>query len=207
MATCPSCGFEYEGSFKFCPDCGATLGVPTRTLGEERKVVTSLFCDLVAFTATSESADPEDVNTMLAAYFAMARKEIEAFGGVVEKFIGDAVVGVFGVLAAQPEQRFACGSSVGGALVQQLDADRELNCQTFAELRRDLRHPVVGGGALPELRVHLLGTEGRLTPRRDRVGKLIGREVVDGRHVLQLRRPEEDGGSSSCEWVPTSPRP
>jgi class 3 adenylate cyclase/tetratricopeptide (TPR) repeat protein len=62
-----------------------------------------VFCDLIGFTATSESADPEDVDRMLTAYFAVARTQIEAHGGVVEKFIGDAVVGVFGVPAAHED--------------------------------------------------------------------------------------------------------
>lgn len=62
----------------------------------ERKVVTALFCDLVGFTAMSESADPEDIDRILNGYFEMARREIERHGGTVEKFIGDAVVGVFG---------------------------------------------------------------------------------------------------------------
>jgi DNA-binding SARP family transcriptional activator/tetratricopeptide (TPR) repeat protein len=62
----------------------------------ERKLVTVLFCDLVDFTATAESADPEDVDSLLTRYYAIARREIEQRGGVVEKFIGDAVVGVFG---------------------------------------------------------------------------------------------------------------
>jgi len=65
--------------------------------------VSALFCDLVGFTATSEGADPEDVDRMLTAYFAMARGLIEAHGGVVEKFIGDAVLGVFGVPAAHED--------------------------------------------------------------------------------------------------------
>ncbi len=69
----------------------------------ERKVVTALFCDLVGFTALSEGADPEDVDRMLAEYFAMARAQIEAHGGVVEKFIGDAVLGVFGVPGAHED--------------------------------------------------------------------------------------------------------
>ena len=69
----------------------------------ERKVVSALFVDLVGFTATSESADPEDVEGMLTAYYAMARAQIEAHGGVVEKFIGDAVLGVFGVPAAHED--------------------------------------------------------------------------------------------------------
>jgi class 3 adenylate cyclase/tetratricopeptide (TPR) repeat protein len=88
------------------------LSTPTRVLGEERKVVTALFCDLVGFTATSESADPEDVDEMLTRYFLMAQAAIEGFGGVVEKFIGDAVVGVFGVPAAHeddPERAVRAG--------------------------------------------------------------------------------------------------
>ena len=103
MAVCPACGFESEPGFKFCPECGTPLAAPAARAAEERKVVTSLFCDLVGFTAGSESADPEDVDRMLAAYFAAARAEVERHGGVVEKFIGDAVVGVFGVPAAHED--------------------------------------------------------------------------------------------------------
>ncbi|MGH2455989.1 MAG: ATP-binding protein [Candidatus Limnocylindria bacterium] len=76
--------------------------VPAATT-EERRIVTALFCDLVGFTASSENADPEDVDRMLSAYAAMARREIEYHGGVVEKFIGDAVVGVFGVPTAHED--------------------------------------------------------------------------------------------------------
>jgi class 3 adenylate cyclase/tetratricopeptide (TPR) repeat protein len=102
MAACPACGFAYEGDFRFCPGCGAQLGsVPAPVT--ERKVVTSLFCDLVGFTAASEAADPEDVDRVLAGYFRLARAQIESHGGVVEKFIGDAVVGVFGVPAARED--------------------------------------------------------------------------------------------------------
>ncbi len=71
-----------------------------------------VFCDLVGFTAMSESADPEDVDRMLSVYCGMARAQIEGHGGVVEKFIGDAVVGVFGVPAAHeddPERAVRAG--------------------------------------------------------------------------------------------------
>ena len=126
---CPSCGHENPDGQKFCGECATPLSAaPSRPVAEERKVVTALFCDLVGFTATSESADPEDVNKMLADYFAMARNQIEGHGGVVEKFIGDAVVGVFGVTAAHeddPERAVRAGlriaedaeemTSVGGA--------------------------------------------------------------------------------------------
>ncbi len=111
MAACPSCGHENRDGAKFCEDCAAPLRA-SRTLAEERKVVTSLFCDLVGFTASSEPADPEDVDRMLSAYAEMARAQIEAHGGVMEKFIGDAVVGVFGVPAAHeddPERAVRAG--------------------------------------------------------------------------------------------------
>ena len=78
--------------------------VVSAALGE-RKVVTTLFCDLVAFTAMSESADPEDVDALLGDYFVRAAKAIESHGGTVEKFIGDAVVGVFGVPAVHEDDR------------------------------------------------------------------------------------------------------
>jgi class 3 adenylate cyclase len=69
---CGQCGTSSEGA-KFCPECGVALVVSKRPVAEERKVVTALFCDLVGFTSLSETADPEDVNTMLDAYSAMAR--------------------------------------------------------------------------------------------------------------------------------------
>ena len=112
MLTCPSCSHENPDEQKFCGECGTPLGALARPVAEERKVVTSLFCDLVGFTATTESADPEDVDKMLASYFEMARHQIESHGGVVEKFIGDAVVGVFGVPAAHeddPERAVRAG--------------------------------------------------------------------------------------------------
>ncbi len=129
MLTCSNCGHENPDGAKFCMECATPLDAASvRPVAEERKVVTALFCDLVGFTATSESADPEDVDKMLAAYFAMARAQIEGHGGVVEKFIGDAVVGVFGVPAAHeddPERAVRAGlricedaeelTSVGGA--------------------------------------------------------------------------------------------
>ena len=63
MDACPACGKELPGEFPFCPFCGAPSTVQlASSLREERKVVTSLFCDLVGFTASSEKTDPEDVD-------------------------------------------------------------------------------------------------------------------------------------------------
>ena len=102
MIACPSCGFEGPDDFAFCPKCATKLAAPL-SVSDERKVVTTLFCDLVAFTAMSEAADPEDVDALLREYFARATKVIESHGGTVEKFVGDAVVGVFGVPAVHED--------------------------------------------------------------------------------------------------------
>jgi class 3 adenylate cyclase len=96
MVTCPACGQENPDSSRFCGMCGAPLtptGAPPR---EERKVVTILFTDLVGSTARAEGLDPEDVSATLSAYYAQLRAELERHGGTVEKFIGDAVMAVFG---------------------------------------------------------------------------------------------------------------
>ena len=95
MIVCPSCGRESADDAAFCARCGAALGVPEQAR-EERKVVSIVFVDLVGSTARAERLDPEDVRAILASYHARVRAELERFGGTVEKFIGDAVVAVFG---------------------------------------------------------------------------------------------------------------
>jgi class 3 adenylate cyclase/tetratricopeptide (TPR) repeat protein len=106
------CGSSFEDGAHFCSACGSPVSGRGQGSTEERKAVTALFCDLVGFTAASESADPEDVDRVLGAYFGVARAQIEGHGGVVEKFIGDAVVGIFGVPAAHeddPERAVRAG--------------------------------------------------------------------------------------------------
>ncbi|MFL5951904.1 MAG: ATP-binding protein [Gaiellaceae bacterium] len=96
MVACPVCAAENAEGARFCSSCGAALAEGQAAAGEERKVVSVLFVDLVGFTAASEQADPEDVRAHLRAYHARVKQEIERFGGTVEKFIGDAVMAVFG---------------------------------------------------------------------------------------------------------------
>src|SRR3954453_22573017 len=101
MLNCPSCSHGNPDGQKFCGQCGARLDAgPPR---EERKLITALFCDLVGSTALGERMDHEDVAHLLLDYQQLCRHQIEAHGGVVEKFIGDAVVGVFGVPAAHED--------------------------------------------------------------------------------------------------------
>src|SRR5437660_7603167 len=96
MTTCANCGRQFEGAFPFCPYCRAELtpGLPAR---EQRKRVTILFCDITGSTALGESTDPEALRSLLARYFERMKGIIESHGGTVEKFIGDAVMAVFGV--------------------------------------------------------------------------------------------------------------
>ena len=93
MATCPACGQENPAGARFCNSCGAALEVG----GEVRKTVTVLFADVSGSTALGEQLDPESLRRVLARYFEAAKAAIAAHGGTVEKFVGDAVMAVFGV--------------------------------------------------------------------------------------------------------------
>src|SRR5438105_863427 len=103
MLTCPKCGQENPEGFKFCGNCGASLESEAAEAREERKVVTVLFADLVGFTSRAEQLDPEDVRALLGPYYTRLRSELERFGGTVEKFIGDAVMAVFGAPVAHED--------------------------------------------------------------------------------------------------------
>jgi class 3 adenylate cyclase/tetratricopeptide (TPR) repeat protein len=100
---CPSCGTVVSPELAYCTSCGASLEQGQRLAAEERKLVTAVFVDLVGFTGRSERLDPEDVRGFLAPYHARAKAELERFGGTVEKFIGDAVVAVFGAPTAHED--------------------------------------------------------------------------------------------------------
>jgi class 3 adenylate cyclase/tetratricopeptide (TPR) repeat protein len=123
MRGCSNCGQDNPGGFRFCGACGSPLATPSRVPGEERKVVTVLFCDLVGFTSRSDRADPEDVGAMLRPYHSRLRGEIERVGGTLDKLIGDAVMAVFGVPAVHeddPERAVRCA-------LRMLEAIGELN--------------------------------------------------------------------------------
>ena len=122
-AACPACGFACASDFTFCPKCGAALSAPTatapplpaaaqqpgpmqaRTTDHDayRRPVTVLFADLTGFTALSERLDPEDVRAFQNDMFRMMAEEIQRFEGFVEKFVGDAVMAVFGAPVAHED--------------------------------------------------------------------------------------------------------
>ncbi|MGH7643047.1 MAG: AAA family ATPase [Candidatus Dormibacteria bacterium] len=121
---CPACGSSNPGIGKFCEECGAALGgsggdvpaVSSAPVGGasvqaptpatdmvELRFVSVLFADLVGFTKLSETRDPEEVRELLGRYFDLCRERIERYGGTVEKFIGDAVMAVWGAPVAQED--------------------------------------------------------------------------------------------------------
>ena len=118
MSLCTACGVDNPAEARFCMGCGSRLTAPAPTT-EERRVVSVLFCDIVGFTGWSETVDPEDVRAVLDAFHQLARVELERFGGTVEKFIGDAVMAVYGVPLAHeddPERAVQAALAVLAAL-------------------------------------------------------------------------------------------
>ncbi|TML74952.1 MAG: hypothetical protein E6G12_10340 [Actinobacteria bacterium] len=106
--TCPSCGAANGPGMRFCGECGTALADEAATVAApakaaERRLVSVLFADLVGFTPLSESRDPEEVRELLSRYFDICRRLIEIYGGTVEKFIGDAVMAVWGTPTAQED--------------------------------------------------------------------------------------------------------
>jgi class 3 adenylate cyclase len=99
VPTCTHCGQENPDIARFCNACGAPLVEPGQP-GEERRIISVMFVDLAGFTGRAEQLDPEDVRAILTPYYERVREELQRHGGTVEKFIGDAVMGVFGAPTA-----------------------------------------------------------------------------------------------------------
>jgi class 3 adenylate cyclase/tetratricopeptide (TPR) repeat protein len=127
---CPSCGAENPGSAKFCMECGTALGdaapapppaaaTPEEAPPEERRQATILFADLSGYTAAAEGMDPEAVKALVDRTLRRLGEEIERFGGSIDKFIGDNVMGVFGAPITHeddPERAVRAGLAMQGAM-------------------------------------------------------------------------------------------
>ncbi len=128
MPACRACGQDNPEIARFCLACGAPLAeeAPRR---EERRFVSVVFVDLVGFTSRSEQLDPEDVRAILTPYHGTVRDELESFGGIVEKFVGDAVMAVFGAPTAHgddPERAVRAALAVRDAVAALNTAQPEL---------------------------------------------------------------------------------
>ncbi len=129
MIACSHCGRENPDDARFCNTCGAVLAAGTRAT-EERKVVTAVFVDLVGSTARAEQLDPEDVRALLRRYHETLRRDLERYGGTVEKFIGDAVVAVYGAPAAHeddPERAVRAALAVRDSIAELNERDDTLD--------------------------------------------------------------------------------
>jgi class 3 adenylate cyclase/tetratricopeptide (TPR) repeat protein len=152
LVTCPSCGRENPEGFRFCGYCGAALAASAAPAVEERKVVTVLFCDLVGFTARSDRADPEDVKATLRPFHARLKREIEAFGGTLDKFIGDAALGVFGSPLAHeddPERAVRAALAIQAAMAELNATDPSLQLAVRQGINSG--EAVVAPGAGPQI--------------------------------------------------------
>src|SRR5579864_5319437 len=200
MAVCPSCGQENPEGSRFCNACATSLVAPASAEREERRIVTVLFVDLVGFTARAEELDPEDVRAILSPYYRRLREEIESFGGTVEKFIGDAVMAVFGAPVAHgddPERAVRAALAVRASVAEMNNADPKLDLQV--RLAVNTGEAIVSLGAKTErgegmLAGDVVNTASRLQTSAPTNGILVGeqtfratRPLVDYREVEPLQ--------------------
>src|SRR5579859_2071275 len=177
---CPACGAENPPENRFCGSCGTPLtedAVPAvspataRETVSQRRLVSVLFADLVGYTALSEHRDPEEVRELLSQYFDRCRTLIERYGGTVEKFIGDAVMAVWGTPVAReddPER------AVRAALALTQDVNSLANEVGMPELR--VRAGVLTGNAAVEV-----GAEGE--------GMVLGDSVNNASRLQSIADP------------------
>ncbi|HEX6701768.1 MAG TPA: adenylate/guanylate cyclase domain-containing protein [Gaiellaceae bacterium] len=129
MPTCSNCGVESPEGFRFCGNCGSPLG---ESAPERRKTVTLLFCDVSGSTALGERLDAESVRQIMLRYFDEMRAAIERHSGTVEKFVGDAVMAVFGVPVAHADDALRAVRAAA-EMLERLDALNEEFESRFGE--------------------------------------------------------------------------
>jgi class 3 adenylate cyclase/tetratricopeptide (TPR) repeat protein len=149
VSVCPNCGHENEPAAKFCSECGIALVEAPRAARAERKVVTVVFADLVGFTGRSERLDPEDVQAVLAPYHERLRYELERWGGTVEKFIGDAVMALFGAPVTReddPERAVRAALAIRDWIVEEGELQVRIAVNTGEALVNLAARPDAGEG-------------------------------------------------------------
>ncbi len=210
---CPACATPLPAGARFCPSCGsradAHAGVTT-----ELRIVTMLFVDLVGFTALGERHDPEDLDATLRAYFAMARSVIERHGGQVEKYIGDAVVGLFGVPVAREDDAehavLAALQIVAGMDTMSLAGERlvaRAGVNTGKALVRHHRLPGAGQAALVGDAVNTCARLQALAPGGGVVVGEVTHTLTTGRIAYRRLRPQKVKGKAEAliAWAALGP--
>ena len=123
MRTCPQCGEGNSDRARFCQACGTPLA-PEDAAPEVRKTVTILFSDVAGSTSLGERLDPESLRRLMGRYFDSMREVLEHHGGTVEKFIGDAIMAVFGIPRLHEDDAFRAVRAAAAMRVPPLDAER-----------------------------------------------------------------------------------
>ncbi|MEP7158761.1 MAG: adenylate/guanylate cyclase domain-containing protein, partial [Chloroflexota bacterium] len=130
MTLCSGCGEKNDERAKFCWNCATSLKQAAHPSRQVRKTVSVLFCDVTGSTALGERLDPESTRSIMGRYFAIATRVLERHGGTVEKFIGDAVMAVFGIPLVHEDDALRAVRAASelrealAALDRELDAER-----------------------------------------------------------------------------------
>ena len=202
LQVCPSCGKELPGEFPFCPYCAASLA-ETPPGREERKVVSVVFCDLVGSTARAEAMDPEDVRALLAHYHGRVRGELERFGGTVEKFIGDAVVALFGAPVAHeddPERAVRAALAIRDWAAEESDIHMRIAVNTGPALVALAARPETGEAMASG---DVLNTAARLQAAAPVDGILVGEHTFHAtERAIEYRRAEPVVAKGKAQPVP-----
>jgi class 3 adenylate cyclase/tetratricopeptide (TPR) repeat protein len=207
MPVCIQCGQENPDIAKFCLACGSPLAAPEPP-AEERKLITVLFCDIVGSTAKAEHMDPEDVRARLAPYYTRLRSELERFGGTVEKFIGDAVVAIFGAPVAHeddPERAVRAGLAICEAIDDLNAADEWLDLKVRVGVNTGEALVVVGARASEGEGMasgDVMNTAARLESAAPVNGILVGRETYRAtRDVIEYKEADPIAAKGKSEPV------
>jgi class 3 adenylate cyclase len=180
---CRACNQENPEGASFCLRCGTALtGASLRR--DERRIVTVIFVDLVGFTARAESLDPEEVRALLTPYHDRVRREIESFGGIVEKFIGDAVMGIFGAPLAHGDD---AERAVRAALEVRDRIDRVADGELQIRLAVNTGEAIVSLGARPALGESMVAGDVVNTAARLQAAAPVNGIVVGEKTYLETR--------------------
>ena len=193
MLICPSCGHENEDGARFCSSCGTRLEHAAEPAREERKVVTVLFADLVGFTSRAEQLDPEDVRAVLEPYHSRLRTELERRGGTVEKFIGDAVMALFGAPTAHeddPERAVRAALAIRDWIREEGDLQVRIGITTGEALVALGARPTEGEGMASG---DVVNTAARLQSAAPVNGILVDEATYRGDETTDLVRAERGG--------------
>jgi len=208
MNVCPQCGQENPEIAKFCLACGSLIAAPEPS-AEERKLITVLFCDIVGSTAKAENMDPEDVRARLEPYYTRVRAELESFGGTVEKFIGDAVVALFGAPLAHeddPDRAVRAALAICKAIDDLNAEDEWLDLQVRIGVNTGEALVVVGARSSEGEGMasgDVMNTAARLQSAAPVNGIVVGEETYRAtRETIEYREAEPIAAKGKAEPVP-----